>query len=143
MAWWIWAAAGLLLLGLEFLTPGGFFMFFFGFGAFAAAAAAAAGFMNLPAQLGIFGVVSILSLLILRKRLMQKFSANLDLQKSLGDVAGGVATALDDIAPGGRGQAEYRGTPWAAKNESASPVKKGQRCRIESVEGLTIRIKPE
>lgn len=143
MAWWIWAAAGLLLLGLEFLTPGGFFVFFFGVGAFAASACAAAGLMNLPAQLGVFGVISAVSLVVLRKRLVEKFQAGPDLQRSLGDVAGGVAVASEDIPAGGLGRAEYRGTPWTARNESPGPIKKGQRCRIESVEGLTIRVKPE
>lgn len=143
MAWWIWAASGLVLLGIEFLTPGGFFVFFFGVGAFMAAACAAAGLMNLPAQMGIFGVVSAASLVLLRKRLVDKFHTHPDLQKSLGDIAGGVAITQDDIAPGAHGRAEYRGTQWAAKNVGAQVVKKGQRCRIESVEGLTILIKPE
>lgn len=142
MDWWIWAGAGLLLLGIELLTPG-FFVIFFGIGAFASAACAAAGLTNLPAQLGIFGVVSAASLILLRKRMVERFGTGADLQKSLGDIAGGIALAQDDIAPGAHGRAEYRGTQWAAKNVGAQVAKKGQRCRIEAVEGLTILIKPE
>jgi inner membrane protein len=143
MNWWIWAAAGLLLLGLELATPGSFFIFFFGLGAFAAAAAAAAGATGLPAQLGVFAVVSAASLLLLRAKLVQKFSTRPELQKSLGDLVGGVAVALEDIAPGAQGRAEYRGTPWAARNAGSAAIKAGGRCRIESVDGLTILVRPE
>ena len=30
MAWWIWAFLGLILLGVEITTPGGFYILFFG-----------------------------------------------------------------------------------------------------------------
>jgi len=33
MYWWLWLVAGLVLLGLEVLTPGGFYVLFFGIGA--------------------------------------------------------------------------------------------------------------
>ena len=33
MIWWYWMVLGLLLLGLELATPGGFFLLFFGVGA--------------------------------------------------------------------------------------------------------------
>lgn len=143
MTWWMWAAAGLILLGLELVTPGSFFIFFFGLGALITAAAAGAGLASLGAQLGLFAVVSAASFVLLRKKLVERFATSPDLQKSLGDLAGGVAVALEDIAPGAQGRAEYRGTPWTARNLGAAPVKKGARCRIDSVDGLTILVKPE
>jgi len=30
MAWWLWLLVGLALLGIEMITPGGFFTIFFG-----------------------------------------------------------------------------------------------------------------
>lgn len=143
MTWWMWAAAGLVLLGLELVTPGSFFIFFFGLGALVTAAAAGAGLPGLGAQLGLFAVVSAASFVLLREKLVERFATSPDLQKSLGDLAGGTAVALEDIAPGALGRAEYRGTPWTARNEGPAPLKTGARCRIESVEGLTIRVKPE
>lgn len=143
MTWWMWAAAGLILLGLELVTPGSFFIFFFGLGALVTAAAAAAGLSGTGAQLGLFAVVSAASFVLLRKKLVERFATSPDLQKSLGDLPGGVAVALEDIAPGALGRAEYRGTNWTARNDGGAPIKKGARCRIESVEGLTIRVKPE
>jgi membrane protein implicated in regulation of membrane protease activity len=33
MAWWLWLLGGIALLGVEVLTPGGFYVMFFGVGA--------------------------------------------------------------------------------------------------------------
>jgi hypothetical protein len=38
MAWWLWALVGLVLVGVEVVTPGGFFVIFFGVAALVVAA---------------------------------------------------------------------------------------------------------
>ena len=45
---------------------------------------------------------------------------------------------VEEVPPGGVGKAELRGTTWTARTEAASPLAKGQRCRVERVEGLTL-----
>jgi membrane protein implicated in regulation of membrane protease activity len=56
-------------------------------------------------------------------------------------LVGEQAMALEDIAAGSVGKAEMRGSTWTAQNVGAVTLTKGQRCTVESVEGLTIRIR--
>jgi membrane protein implicated in regulation of membrane protease activity len=71
MEWWIWLSAGLLLMLAELLTPGGFYFLFFGVGACAAAAVALVTDSAI-AQALVFTAVSIISLALFRKPLLEK-----------------------------------------------------------------------
>lgn len=140
MTWWIWAVIGGLLFVVELAGPG-FFVIFFAAGALCVALTLALlPELSLWAQLGIFSVTSVVSLLVFRKRLTAAFGQE---ATSSEDLLRDIATALDDIAPGGIGKAELRGTPWKARNNGAAPIGKGQRCKVQSVDGLTILIIPE
>lgn len=46
MAWWIWAFLGLILLGVEITTPGGFYILFFGLSALVVATLAGFGVID-------------------------------------------------------------------------------------------------
>lgn len=140
MTWWIWAVIGGLLFVVELAGPG-FFVIFFAAGALCVSAVLA--FfpeLSLWAQLGIFSATSVLSLLLFRKRLSQAFGQT---PSSSEDLLRDIATAADDIAPGAVGKAELRGTPWKARNAGEAPIAKGQRCKVQAVDGLTIQIIPE
>jgi membrane protein implicated in regulation of membrane protease activity len=50
---------------------------------------------------------------------------------------------LADLPEGGEGKAELRGVPWTARLASGGPLRKGQRCRVERVEGLTLWVRAE
>jgi membrane protein implicated in regulation of membrane protease activity len=41
------------------------------------------------------------------------------------------------------GKAELRGTPWEARSATGGALAKGQRCRVERVEGLMLLLRPE
>jgi membrane protein implicated in regulation of membrane protease activity len=45
---------------------------------------------------------------------------------------------VEEVAPGGVGKAELRGTTWTARTEGTLTLEKGRRCRVERVEGLTL-----
>ena len=56
---------------------------------------------------------------------------------------GETAVVLDDISVNGIGKAEMRGTPWNTRNVSGRPLARGERCKVERVEGLTIFVRAE
>jgi inner membrane protein len=41
------------------------------------------------------------------------------------------------------GKAEMRGTSWNTRNIGDQPLARGQRCRVERVEGLMIFVRAE
>jgi len=59
------------------------------------------------------------------------------------DLVGEEAVLLDDVEAGATGRAELRGTPWSARVASGIPLKRGQRCKVERVEGLTLWLRAE
>jgi inner membrane protein len=142
MIWWHWLVLGLLLVAAEMAT-GGFYVIFFG------AAALMLGVLVLfefggPAwvQWLLFSVLSVSSLLAFRNRfraLMRVGTPAADVDRLVGESA----VPLEDIAPGGVGRAELRGTVWTARNPGPTPLHRGQRCTVSAVEHLTISLIPE
>ena len=49
----------------------------------------------------------------------------------------------EEIPARGIGKAEMRGTSWSAHNISEQSLARGQRCRVERIEGLTIYVRAE
>lgn len=140
----MWVAAGLLLMGAELLTPGGFVMLFFGLSALIVGGLAGAGIAGpVWAQVALFTALSIISLLVFRRRLLEKFKPHPDVEQSMADVVGGIALPLSEIAPGAIGKAEFRGTQWNVRNVGSAALAKASRCRIEKVDGLMLEVKPE
>lgn len=144
MIWWYWMLLGLVLLGVEMVTPGGFYILFFGLAALIVGSLAGLGFAQAEwLQWLLFSGLAILSLLVFRGPLlawMKKQEKDLPAVDSL---AGESATPLEDLVPGATGKAELRGTTWTAHNAGPAPLTKGQRCKVERVEGLTIWIAAE
>jgi hypothetical protein len=144
MSWWIWILLGLGLLTLEILTPGGFFVLFFGLSALVVGAAVALGTGG-PAWLQwlLFSVLSIGSVFLFRRRLVALLKAREGGTVGVETLVGEVATLVDDLAPGGVGRAELRGTVWSVRSEEPRLLPRGQRCRVQRVEGLTLWVKAE
>lgn len=134
---------GLALLGLEILTPGGFYVLFFGVGAIVVGVLAGLGLGGPPwAQWLLFSVVSIVSLALFRGRLLRRMSPT-GPPTSIDTLEGELAVLLEDIAPGAFGKAELRGTAWTARNADEVVLARGQRCRVSRVDGLTITVRAE
>jgi inner membrane protein len=140
MSWWIWAAAGLVLLVLELLTPGGFFIVFFGGSAIIVGALTATGY--LPAlwlQGLVFAVLALVLLVFFRQKLLALIGpipAN-----KVDSMIGEAAVAAEEIGVQAIGKVELRGSSWSAKNIGEAPISKGQRCKVEQVDGLTLSVK--
>ena len=144
MTWWLWAFLGLFLLGSEIVTPGGFYMLFFGIGALVVGALVGLGMIQSEWMSWLlFSVFSVASLLILRPTLRRLMTADRGNVSSVDTMGGETAIVLDDLPPGATGKAECRGSTWNAHNAGDKPLLKGQRSRVERVDGITLWIKPE
>jgi membrane protein implicated in regulation of membrane protease activity len=53
------------------------------------------------------------------------------------------AVASEELAAGGLGKVELRGSPWQARNVGEAAVKAGQGCKVEKVDGITLLVRPE
>ncbi len=142
MDWWVWVLVGLGLLGLEMVTPGGFYVLFFGAGALLVGVLVGLGAVQPPwLQWLLFSAFSVLSLALFRGRLVAWSHSGPT--PPIDSLLGEIATPMEDIAPDARGKAELRGTAWTAHNVDARPLARGQRGRVVRVDGLTLDIRAE
>jgi membrane protein implicated in regulation of membrane protease activity len=140
MAWWLWVLAGIALLVVEMLTPGGLFALFFGVGALVTGALAAAGAGPIAQWLA-FSALSLLLLVTLRRTLQEKLAGRPGV--AIDALVGEEVVLLADLPAGGVGTAELRGVPWSTRVASGIPLPAGQRCRVERVDGLTLWVRAE
>jgi len=141
----IWFLVGLALLIFEFIMPG-LIIGFFGAGAWIVAiiclfSVYVAGSLN--AQLIIFIIASVLSLLLLRKWLKGIFIGHVkskqDTTKDLNEFIGERAVVKEKITPKASGKVEIHGTNWVA--ESDEEIAEGTVVEITAKDNLTLKVK--
>jgi membrane protein implicated in regulation of membrane protease activity len=141
----IWFLVGLVLLIMEFMLPG-LIIFFFGVGAWIVAivcllSSYVQGSVN--AQLLIFIISSVLSLLILRKWVKGVFlghsGAKQDLKEDLKEFIGERAIVIEDISPKAGGKVEFHGTNWEARADGDIAV--GATVEIIGKDNITLKVK--
>jgi membrane protein implicated in regulation of membrane protease activity len=135
MVWWLWVLLGIALLAVEMATPGGLFALFFGIGALAVAPLSAVGWGPVGQWLA-FPAISLALLALLRRWLLEKMAARPS--APVDEIVGQEAILLGDVPAGGEGKAELRGVPWSARAVDGGPLRAGQRCRVERVDGVTL-----
>lgn len=142
MEWWIWLLVGLLLFLVELVTLGGFYIIFFGVGALVVGILAGLQFAG-PTwfQFILFSIVSVASLWLFREKLLQLTKARA--AEPVDNLVGETAVLLEDISAHGIGKAEMRGTSWSTRNLGDQPLARGQRCKVERIEGLTLFVRAE
>jgi membrane protein implicated in regulation of membrane protease activity len=136
----LWFLIGLILFLLELVVPG-FVIFFFGFGAWVTALACLIFHPGTNAQIIIFAVFSVLSLVILRRMLQKKFFyGNNDSAVEVEDeFTGKEGTALVNFGPGMKGKVEFKGTSWDA--ESDTEIMEGQSVIIIEKKNFNLFVK--
>jgi membrane protein implicated in regulation of membrane protease activity len=141
MHWWLWLVLGLTLVGLEVLTPGGFYVLFFGIGALVVGTLAGLGWGG-PAwfQWLLFSAISVGSLLLFRPHLVG-LTRSKERADPVDTLVGEIVVLQGDLPGGAVGKAELRGTTWTVLNRGDGPLGRGQRCRVEHVEGLTLWVR--
>jgi membrane protein implicated in regulation of membrane protease activity len=141
MAWYSWIIIGTLLLGVElFAVDAQFFLIFIGAGAIVVGLIGMLG-IDLPEWLQwlLFAVLSIAAMLTLRRELYAKLR-----QRPLGKVDTDVDHRVlipQELQPGKSMRVEYRGSGWTALNVGERAIPAGEEVRIESVDGLTLRVR--
>jgi membrane protein implicated in regulation of membrane protease activity len=138
MSWWLWVLFGIGLLVVEMVTPGGLFALFFGAGALLTAVLAAVGAGETVQWLA-FPALSLVLLATLRRNLQARLATR-D-APPIDSLVGEEVTLLGDLPAGGEAKAELRGVPWSARAASGLALSRGQRCRVERVEGLTLWVR--
>jgi len=141
MPWFVWILLGLLLAALELTFSGSFFLIFFGASALLIGTFA---FVGLEGPIWVewllFAVLSIALLVLFRSPLVNALRGP---ERPVDQLTGDIAVALDDIPPGEIGRAELRGAAWTARNAHHAPLPRGQRCRVQRVDGLMLHLVPE
>ncbi|NQT59040.1 MAG: NfeD family protein [Bacteroidetes bacterium] len=140
----LWLIAAVILLVLEFVIPG-VLIIFFSFGALVLMLLTWI-FPNMPLdiQLIIFLIVSVMSLVLLRRQLKKIFhgrktkSGETD---ETDEIVGKTVTVTVDITPHAAGRISLNGTEWTA--ESAEECKTGERVIITGRESLVLKVKKD
>jgi len=141
MAWWIWILFGLGLLFLELASPGTFFFLFFGVAGIVVGVLAALGWAGPDwAEWLLFPVLAVLMLALLRGPLRARLNLR-GSTRAVDSLVGEGGVILEDIAAEGVGKVEVRGSSWSARSTRA--LSKGQRCRVDRVDGLTLWVRAE
>jgi len=141
MTGWSWLLLGLALLAIEIIIPGGFYLLFFGLASLVVGTIVGMGWGGPPwFHWLLFSSLSIGSLLFFRGPLLTKIELHTPKGHPIDTMIGEVAIPLEDLPPEGIGKVELRGASWTAKNASSIGIAKGQRCRVQRVDGLTLWI---
>jgi hypothetical protein len=110
MIWWYWMLIGLVLLGAEMLTPGGFYILFFGLAALIVGSLTGLGFTQAEwIQWLLFSALAILSLLVFRGPLLAWIKTRDKEMPTVDSMVGESAILLEDLVPGGTVKAALRG----------------------------------
>ena len=134
MSFTFWLSVAVALLIVEIIALSFFFVFFSAAG-FAVAGLAYAGLVDdFSAQIIVFGIIAIGSLLLMRKKLQESLGA----PGLLPNDASKIITLSQDIPPYGEAQIEYQGSVWIAKNEGTQPMAKGDRVVVIRTDGVKL-----
>jgi inner membrane protein len=143
LLWWHWLVIGILLVLAELATPGGFFVIFFGFAAIIVGVLSGFGMAGpIWMQLLLFSVLSVVSLLLFRTRLLRTIQHDPQAPQ-VDSLVGEIGLLEGAIAPGQIGRIEVRGAAWSARNATSSELTRGMRCRVVRVDGLMLEVEPE
>jgi membrane protein implicated in regulation of membrane protease activity len=141
MAWWGWGILGVALLSVELLAVDAqFYLVFAGLAAIVVALLGLVG-LELPiaGQWILFAVLAITAMFTMRRpiyaKLMNRPFANVDT-----DVDQRVVLT-QDLAPGKSCRIEYRGSGWTALNIGDQVIPSGGSARIDSIDGVTLRVR--
>jgi membrane protein implicated in regulation of membrane protease activity len=132
--WLVWFLAGIAVMLTELAVPG-FVIIFFGLGCWGAAVVAVFAPDAYSGQVIVFLIVSVASLVTLRKVGMRVFVGHSEGPETedLGNVAVGARITLEqDLEAGRVGRVRFRGTMWDAVSEERIPA--GSDAEITGVD---------
>lgn len=133
MLWTIWIALGIICMIIEIITPG-FLFFSIGLGAIITGIIARV-FTNVPLQLIIFAVSTLISFL-----LMKKFAGFLlktdNVESNVSALIGKTGSVTKIITPAKRGYVKIEGEEWSAiSSDSKQIIPEGSFIKVIKLEG--------
>ncbi len=132
--WWFLFAIGLLIAEV---TLSGFVALFFGIGAVVAGGTALVGF-DLPTQIWIMAIVSLLGIIFGRKFLVSRVQVNKDVIKTNVDaLIGREGVVTYKIPPFGKGRILCNGESWSAESVAGIAIEEGEEVVIREIRGVT------
>lgn len=137
--WLIWVIVSILLLILE-LSSGDFFLLCCAIGTAAGAVAAGCG-VSLTLQIIIAVVVAVMSLLLIRPRLLRKLhKPERERASNVDAIIGREGVVKEEIPAGGFGYVGIDGDEWKARVDGDMPVPVGTRVRVLSINSIIITV---
>ena len=140
MPWWGWMIFGAFLLGSELLgVDAGFYLVFVGLAAMLTGLLEVVGIELEPwVQWLSFAVFGVVLMVFFRKKIYEKLRSD-SAGYEMGP-AGEFVKMAETLQPGDSGRLSFRGTDWTVVNDGDSVVEKGNRVRIDRVDGLTLKV---
>lgn len=137
---WFWLSAGMLMAAAEIVAPG-FFLMWLGISAIVTGVLAwIAPGLGVPAQVGIFAVLSIAAVYAARKWLLDNPITSDDplLNDRGGRLAGEVVTVIEAIRDG-KGRVKVGDSEWTARGTDAD---EGAKVRVTGSKGAELLVEP-
>lgn len=137
----VWVVAALILAVAEVVTLA-FVAVYLAVGAIAAAVAAGLG-AAVGAQVVVFGVVSVLSLVLTRAPLRRALDRTPIVLSNTPTVIGkrGVITVAIEEGPGTRGQVRVGTEYWSARSENERPIADGTTVEVVAIDGVALVVR--
>jgi hypothetical protein len=141
MLWWGWCILGVVLLGVELLAVDAqFYLVFAGLSAVVVGLLGLVG-LELPVagQWLLFAVLAVTAMFTLRRPIYAKL-----MNKPFGNVSSDLDQRVllaQELAPGKSCRIEYRGSGWTALNVGEQVIPSGGAARIDSIDGVTLRVR--
>lgn len=138
MAAWIWLVLGLVVMALELLAPGGFFMFILGLAGLTVGLLGLAGLAeSLMPQTVIFSVTAVVLWIGLGKRLRSIVRPN----NAPGQLIGKKVVMQGNLPPATHGSGELFGSPWRVLNVGDTVILDGAEAEVVGEEGVTLKVR--
>lgn len=137
--WLLWTIVALVCLIIE-LGSGDFFVTCFAIGAGCGVVASLCG-TPFWLQVVVFAACSVLSILFIRPKIINRLHATGHERQSNADaLIGRVGTVIEAIPEGSSGYVKVDGDEWKAVTDDGSALKKGAKARIKSMKSIIVTV---
>lgn len=137
--WAIWVIAAIIFAIIEIYTPS-FFIIWFSVGSLFAALTSVFT-NNIPIQLAVFLVVSVI-LVLSTKKITDKFITKKNSYKTNSDAyigkVGIVTEKINSIEA--KGRVKIQGESWKAATSNEETIEKGEKVKVEKIDGVTLYV---
>lgn len=140
--WLIWISAGIIMVLLEFIVPGGIIVFLGTAALFVGASVYFGVITSVVSALIAWFISSIFLMLFLRSVFIKYFEGDSQIQNvdEDEDLKGSVVTVVEDVFPYKEGRVKFRDSTWVARSEEE--ILKENKAIIVNRDGNVLVVKP-